>query len=119
MLNFAISDGADERCPQLVSPSSVAVTLGHYFEHLNLPINVFNGNSLSRQPPIKRLLLRRQRSVLGLLKWYLTIGMIIDNALITTVHLHLHIGTHGTARAGLVKGKIVYTASGLLNKENE
>ena len=55
-----------------------------------------------REPPIKRLLLRGQRSILALLEGHLAVGMILGNALITAVHIHLHIRTHRTARAGLV-----------------
>ena len=80
---------------------------------------MLNGNPLPRQSPIKRLLLRCQRSVLALLKRHFTVGMIRGDPLITTVYLHLHIRTHRSAHAGLVKSEIVNTASGLLNEENQ
>jgi len=100
-----------------VPPASVTIAFGHDLADLNLPINVFDGNPFPRQLSIKRLLLRCQRPVLALLKWHLTIGMIVGNSLIATVRLDLHIRTYGSPRAGFIKSKIMNTSFGLLDKD--
>jgi hypothetical protein len=102
-----------------VPSPSVAIAIRHDLEDFNLAINMFNGNPLPRQLAIKRLFFRRQRLVLGFLKRHFTIRMQRRNALIAAVRLDLHIRTHRTARAGLVKSEIVNTARRLLNKEDQ
>ena len=75
--------------------------------------------ALPRQPTIKSLLFRRQRVFFTLFKRYLAVGMIRCNPLITTVHLDQNLRTHRSARAALVKSKIMNTTWCLGNKKND
>ena len=68
---------------------------------------MFNRNALSCQLPIKRLLLRQQRTLLALLERHFTVRMIRRNPLITTVRLDRHIRTYRRTRTLLVQRKII------------
>jgi len=100
-------------------PASIAVTIRHNLEDLNLTIHMFNRNPLPRQAPIKQLLRRQQRTLFTPLERHFTVRMIRRHPLITTVRLDFHIRTHRRTRTLLVQSKIVNTPFGLLDRKNQ
>ena len=69
---------------------SVSVRIRHNFEHLDSGIGVLNHNSPPGQLPVESLFRLRQLAVFALLDRHQAPGVIILNALITTVRQNQH-----------------------------
>ena len=115
MYDFVVVYGTEECHAEFVSSSSVSVSFGDDFEHLDFSVDVFDDDSLTCQSAVKRLLLLRQRVVFALFVRYFAVGVVRRNALITTVRLDLDLRADSITCTIFVKPEVVNATFGLFN----